>query len=95
MWERGLICLAIVLSVCLAGIAFLPAGSGPYTAVYGPASALRAQRAVQLLALAISYVSVVFTVLAALGSNLVEFFGLLVPTGEVVEAVPTSAGLRC
>lgn len=95
MCKRGLICLAIVVSVCLVGIAFLPAGSGPYTAVYGPASALRAQRAVLLLALAISYLAMVFAVLSALGSSLFDAFGSLVPVRDCSSPSPLIAGLRC
>jgi len=76
-------------------MAFLPAGTAPYSAVYGPASALRAQRAVLLLALAISFLSTVFGVLAALGLFLSEFPGLLVSLRACVSAAPLSAGLRC
>jgi len=95
MWERGLICLAIVVSVCLAGIAFLPAGTGPYTAVYGPATALRAQRAVLLLSLAISFVSTVFLVLAAFGSSLLGIPGSFISAGDDLPLASLSAGLRC
>lgn len=65
MLQRVLICLAIVIGVCLAGVWFLPAGAGPYTAVYGPASALRAQRAILLLALTISFLASLFGLLIA------------------------------
>jgi hypothetical protein len=56
MSERGLISLAIIICVCIMSIALLPAGTAPYTAVYGPASALRAQRAFLLLAFAVASV---------------------------------------
>ena len=56
MPERGLISLVIVVCVCVASIAFLPFGAGPYTAVYGPTSALRAQRAFLLLAFVLAFV---------------------------------------
>jgi len=95
MWERGLICLAIVVSICLAGVVFLPAGTGPYTAVYGPASALRAQRAVLLLALAISFLTTVSLSLAAFVSFLSVFSGPLVPFEELLSAVPLTPSLRC
>jgi len=65
MWQRGLICLAMFLGVCVSFVAFVPAGPGPYTVVYGPASALRAQRAMLLLLLAIGFVSAVLALLAA------------------------------
>jgi len=70
--QRGLISLAIVIGVCLAGVVFLPAGAGPYTAVYGPASALRAQRAILLLALTICF-------LASLSALLVVFVSIVFP----------------
>lgn len=95
MWERGLICLAIVISVCLASIPFLPVGSGPYTAVYGPASALRAQRALLLLVLAISFLSLVFAVLSALGSSQLDSPSFLIPDRELDSPSPLLAGLRC
>ncbi len=68
MLQRGLICLAILLSLCVSVVAFLPVGAGPYTAIYGPASALRAQRALLLLVLAIGFTSLEFEVLFAIGS---------------------------
>jgi len=54
MRERGLITLTIIASVCIASIGLVPMGCGPYTAVHGPLSALRAQRAFLLLSFAIA-----------------------------------------
>ena len=87
--------LAIVVSICLVGVAFIPAGAGPYTAVYGPASALRAQRAVLLLALVIGFLTTVSLVLTAFVSFLSEFSGPLVPSEELLSAAPLSPSLRC
>ena len=95
MWERGLMYLAIVVSICLVGVAFLPAGAGPYTAVYGPASALRAQRAVLLLTLVIGFLTTVSLVLTAFVSFLSEFSGPLVSLKELLSAAPLSPSLRC
>jgi len=87
--------LAIVVSICLVGVAFLPAGAGPYTAVYGPASALRAQRAVLLLTLVIGFLTTVSLVLTAFVSFLSEFSGPLVSLKELLSAAPLSPSLRC
>ena len=95
MWRRGLICLAIVIGVCLAGVAFLPAGAGPYTAVYGPASTLRAQRAVLLLALAISFLAAVIAVAAAPRSSQCESFDPFVPLVDLFSSAPLIFSLRC
>jgi hypothetical protein len=62
MPERGLICLAIIVCVCVASIAFLPFGAGPYTAVYGPASALRARRAFVVLTFVLAFVSLLASI---------------------------------
>jgi hypothetical protein len=95
MRERVFVSLAIVLCLCLTGIAFLPAGSGPYSAVYGPASALRAQRAVLLLALAIGFASMVTAALSALSSSQSDSFGSLVPVRECCSVSTMTSGLRC
>jgi len=51
MWERGLFVLLLAASLLLAGLALVQVGCGPYSVVYGPASALRAQRAILFLTL--------------------------------------------
>jgi len=56
MRERGLITLTIIASVCITSLGLVPMGAGPYTAVHGPVSALRAQRAFLLLAFAVASV---------------------------------------
>jgi hypothetical protein len=95
MCQRGMIFLAIMLSACVSMVAFLPAGPGPYTAVYGPASALRAQRAVLLLALAISFVSTVFLLLAALGSFELPSRAATGLEHQLYPAPTLSSSLRC
>jgi len=60
MWERSLFALLIAAGVLLAGLWLVPVGCGPYTVVYGPTTALRAQRAMLFLTL-------VWVALAALG----------------------------
>jgi hypothetical protein len=95
MWQRGLIWLAIVLSVCVASVGFLPFGAGPYTAVYGPASALRAQRAILLLALAISFISTAFALLAALGCSESDFLDAAVLVRQLCSSSTPAHSLRC
>jgi hypothetical protein len=95
MWQRGLVCLAILLSVCVSTVALLPVGPGPYTAVYGPASALRAQRALLLLVLAISFVATVFALLAALGSSESPFRAAIGLLRELCSAPAQLNSLRC
>jgi hypothetical protein len=51
MSERGLFVLLLATSLLLAGLALVQVGCGPYSVVYGPASALRAQRAFLFLTL--------------------------------------------
>jgi len=95
MWQRGLICLAIILSFCVSVVAFVPAGGGPYTAVYGPASALRAQRSILLLVLAIGFVSTVFALLAAPGSSTSELPAAVRGPAQPFPASDLSSSLRC
>jgi len=51
MWRWGLFALILAASLLLAGLSLVPAGCGPYSVVYGPATALRAQRAFLFLTL--------------------------------------------
>jgi hypothetical protein len=95
MWQRGLVWLAILLSLCVAAVGFLPFGTGPYTAVYGPASALRAQRALLLLALAISFLATIFALLAALGSSESAFELPLSLVQQPRSSLALSSSLRC
>jgi len=95
MWRRGLIWLAIVVTISVACIGFVPVGTGPYTAVYGPASALRAQRALLLLALAISFLSTVFRVLAQPSSSHSESFDSFLALGDISSSAPLICSLRC
>ena len=95
MCKRGLIGVAILVSIAVASVGFLPVGAGPYTTVYGPASALRAQRALLLLVLAIGFVSAVFAVLAVPGSFRSESFDPLLALGESPSSAPLSCSLRC
>jgi len=96
MWERGLLILTLVAGVSLASLALIPIGCGPYTAVHGPLSALRAQRAFLLLAyavasvlwLAAAWVSTPFFPLSALGP--VED-----PGAGAVELPSLLCSLRC
>jgi len=95
MWQRGLVCLAIILSICVSTVALLPAGPGPYTAVYGPASALRAQRAILMLVLAISFVAAVAALLAALGAAESSFRAAIHPVQRLCPSPIPSTSLRC
>ncbi len=59
--------LAIVVIICVIGILLLPASAGPYSAVHGPVTALRAVRtaikvrwAMMIAALAMSHFAVRF-----------------------------------
>ncbi|HMD30995.1 MAG TPA: hypothetical protein VKG84_03730 [Candidatus Acidoferrales bacterium] len=96
MPQRGLLPFLIVVCVCLASIALLPAGAGPYTAVYGPASAFRAQRAILLLWFAL--VSLV-TLAAAFVGALRTLSGSFLPfaAGGAADPLmpPLSCSLRC
>lgn len=94
MPHRGLFPLFVVIAVCLASIAFLPFGAGPYTAVYGPTSALRAQRAVALLWFAIVFLAAI--VALAVRVTLVArrpFFAF--GTETETAACPVLLALRC
>jgi hypothetical protein len=51
MWQRGLLGLLLAAGLLLAGWGLVHVGCGPYTVVYGPATALRAQRAFLFLTL--------------------------------------------
>ena len=95
MLSRRVLWLAIVLSLCVASAGFLPVGVGPYTAVYGPASALRAQRAILLLALAISFLSARFAELAALGALEAAIFHTAAPARRFCPSSPMAGTLRC
>jgi len=95
MWQRGLIWLAILVSLCVASVGFLPFGAGPYTAVYGPASALRAHRANLLLAIAISFLSTICALIAALGSSELAFPPALSPDSQPPSSLTLCSSLRC
>jgi len=95
MWQRRFFWLAIVLSLSVASAGFLPAGVGPYTAVYGPASALRAQRAILLLTLATNFVSVVFVVLTAAGPEESGILDAVIPVHLLASPSPLASSLRC
>jgi hypothetical protein len=56
MRDRGLIPFVIIASVCITSLGLVPMGAGPYTAVHGPVTALRAQRAFLLLSFAVAAV---------------------------------------
>ena len=95
MWQRGLVFLAILLSACLSVVVFLPVGSGPYTAVYGPASALRAQRAILLLVLAISFVTAVVAPIASCVPTEFSFVHVGIPVLTLSPSAPLATTLRC
>jgi len=96
MWERCLLVLAIVASICLASLALVPAGCGPYPAVHGPVSALRAQRAFRMLVFAVAAVlwlaaAWVLTRFVALGASIKAFDA----GPEAADPSPLLCGLRC
>jgi len=92
MWERGLISLAVIVCVCIASVAFLPFGSGPYTAVYGPTSALRAQRVLQLLVFVLAH----FALLPGAFQSIVVFTrGPVVPVAAPISEIPSLSSLTC
>ena len=86
---------AIVLLCSVLLVLFVPAGAGPFSAVHGPATALRANRAARVLHfhLALLARNPVTTLMFSLGvaSPAVSSFRLLV---EVEGSAPVSA-LRC
>jgi len=96
MRDGGLIPLLIIASVCITSLGLVPMGAGPYTAVHGPLSALRAQRAFLLLAYA---VAAMFWLAAAWVFN--AFFplsalGRVERRGEGAAGWPSSVySLRC
>jgi len=94
MPRRGLLSLLLIGCVCLASIAFLPFGAGPYTAVYGPTSALRAQRALALLWFVLLVLAEVATRAAVLLVHLGRSLSALTAAPEFAPPAPLSA-LRC
>ena len=86
---------AIVLLCSVLLMLFVPAGAGPFSAVHGPATALRANRAARAFYfhLALSARNTISTLLFPLriASPAVSSFRLLV---EVAGSAPVSA-LRC
>jgi hypothetical protein len=96
MRDRGLIPFVIIVSVCIASLGLVPVGCGPYTAVHGPLSGLRAQRGFLLLAFAVASVlwlaaAWVFSRYLSLGA-----FSPVVEAGsEMAEFFAVSCSLRC
>jgi hypothetical protein len=96
MRDGGLFPFVIIVSVCIASLGLVPVGSGPYTAVHGPLSALRAQRGFLLLAFAVASVlwlaaAWVFSRFMAMGA-----LGPDVDAGpEAAEFSSVSCSLRC
>ena len=59
---RKLICLLALVLIALASFCLVPAGHGPYSAVYGPKAPLRAYRAsLQLIQALVAFVIVSLT----------------------------------
>jgi hypothetical protein len=96
MRDRGLIPLFIIASVCITSLGLVPMGAGPYTAVHGPVTALRAQRAFLLLAYAVA--SVLWLAAAWVFSRFFSV-GTLDPVAEAGagagEFSAVSCSLRC
>ena len=86
---------AIVLLCSVLLMLFVPAGAGPFSAVHGPATAFRANRAAQMfyLHIALSAQNLVATLMFPLGaaSPALSSFGLLVEA----DGSATVAALRC
>jgi len=96
MWERGFFVVAIMACVCVASLALVPIGAGPYTAVHGPITALRAQRAILLLVFSVT--SVLLLGPARLFSRENPFVTFISAVGFVPQAValrPVLCSLRC
>ncbi len=53
MWASRLALILVVAFVCVVGMGLLPRGTAPFSVVYGPASAFRAERAFLLLTFAV------------------------------------------
>jgi hypothetical protein len=84
---------AIILLFSVLLVFFVPAGAGPFSAVHGPATALRANRAAQVF-----YVSLALSARCPIAAEMISLAAQWAPRSHALLAVHTSSPLcplRC
>ena len=84
---------AIILFFSVLLVFFVPAGAGPFSAVHGPATALRANRAAQVF-----YVNLALSARCPIAATMVSLAAQWAPRSHAFVAIHTSSPLcplRC
>ena len=96
MWGRRLVVLLVLALLSVVSMGFAPRGTAPFSVVYGPASAFRAERAFLLLSFAVLAVLKLAAVLIRLTvSRRSSEWPAVGSSGSVLDSAPLISTLRC
>lgn len=96
MVPRRLALFLLLALLCVIGVGFAPRGTAPFSVVYGPASAFRAQRAFLLLTFAVLAALKLFQVFCSrifFGRS--HFLSALAAYSVTSEFAPLTGVFRC